>query len=60
VQPASLIALGALFSAGLIADIISRKTGLPRVTLFLFVGLALSGAGFDLIPADLQAWYDML
>jgi hypothetical protein len=46
--------------AGLIADIISRKTGLPRVTLFLFVGLALCGAGFDLIHADLQAWYDML
>jgi Kef-type K+ transport system membrane component KefB len=60
VDPASLIALGALFFGGLIADIISRKTGLPRVTLFLFIGLAAGGAGFDLIPADLQAWYDML
>jgi Kef-type K+ transport system membrane component KefB len=45
---------------GLIADIISRRTGLPRVTLFLLFGLAAGGAGFDLIPADLQAWYDML
>ena len=59
-HPASLIALGTLFLGGLIADIISRKTGLPRVTLFLFFGLAAGGAGFDLIPADLQAWYDML
>jgi len=59
-QPTSLIALGALFLGGLIADIISRKTGLPRVTLFLFLGLAAGGAGFDLIPADLHAWYDML
>ncbi len=59
-QPASLIALGALFLGGLIADTLSRKTGLPRVTLLLLFGLAVGGAGFDLIPADLQAWYDML
>lgn len=30
------------------------------MTLFLFIGLAAGGAGFDLIPASLQAWYDML
>ena len=59
-HPALLIALGALFLGGLLADIASRKTGLPRVTLFLFIGLAAGGAGFDLIPADLQAWYDVL
>ncbi|MGJ8623074.1 MAG: cation:proton antiporter [Yoonia sp.] len=59
-QPASLIALGALFLGGLIADIVSRVTGFPRVTLFLFIGLVAGGAGFDLIPADLQAWYDIL
>ncbi len=59
-QPTSLIALGALFLGGLIADIVSRKTGMPRVTLFLFFGLAAGGAGLDLIPADLQAWYDIL
>lgn len=59
-QPASLIALGALFLSGLMADLLSRKTGFPRVTLFLFIGLAAGGAGFDLIPANLQAWYDML
>ncbi len=30
------------------------------MTLFLLIGLAAGGAGFNLIPADLQAWYDML
>lgn len=59
-HPASLIALGALFLGGLFADLVSRKTGLPRVTLLLFIGLAAGGAGFDLIPVDLQAWYDIL
>ena len=29
------------------------------MALFLFIGLATGGAGFDLIPADLQAWYNM-
>ncbi len=38
----------------------SRKTRFPRVTLLLFIGLAAGGAGFDLIPPDLQAWYDIL
>ncbi len=57
---ASLIALGALFLGGLIADTVSRKTGLPRVTLLLIFGLAVGEAGFALIPADLQARYDLL
>jgi Kef-type K+ transport system membrane component KefB len=60
VHPLSLIALGALFLSGLIADLVSRKTGLPRVTLFLFIGLVAGGSGFDLIPPDLHAWYDIL
>lgn len=59
-HPTLLIALGALFLSGLLADLISRKTGFPRVTLFLFIGLAAGGAGFDLIPPALQGWYDGL
>lgn len=59
-QPTSLIALGALFLCGLMADLVSRKTGFPRVTLFLFIGLAAGEGGFGLIPATLQAWYDVL
>ncbi len=59
-HPSLLIALGALFLSGLVADLISRKTGFPRVTLFLFIGLSAGGAGFDLIPPALQVWYDAL
>lgn len=59
-SPALLVALGGLFFAGLVADLIARKTGFPRVTLLLFVGLAAGDAGFGLIPDDLHAWYDGL
>lgn len=59
-HPSLLIALGALFLSGLVADLISRKTGFPRVTLFLFIGLGAGGAGFDMIPPALQEWYDAL
>jgi len=59
-QPASLIALGGLFLCGLVGDLISRKTGFPRVTLFLLIGLLAGRAGFDVIPAALNGWYDML
>lgn len=59
-DPASLIALGALFLSGLIADLVARKTGFPRVTLLLFVGLAAGDAGLGIIPASLHAWYDLL
>ncbi|HKL65599.1 MAG TPA: cation:proton antiporter [Roseovarius sp.] len=55
-----LIALGALFLAGLAADAIGRRTRLPRVTLLLICGIAVGGAGLDLIPADLRALYDVL
>ncbi|MGR3462461.1 MAG: cation:proton antiporter [Roseovarius sp.] len=55
-----LIALGALFLVGLAADAIGRRTRLPRVTLLLICGIALGGAGLDVIPADLSALYDIL
>lgn len=57
---ASLIALGGLFLGGLVADLLSRKTGFPRVTLFLLLGLGVGPPGLDLVPEDLQAWYDLL
>ncbi|MDX8354946.1 cation:proton antiporter [Cognatiyoonia sp. IB215182] len=59
-QPISLIALGALFLGGLVADLVSRRTGLPRVTLLLLIGLAAGASGFDIIPIELQGWYDGL
>ncbi|WP_299356723.1 cation:proton antiporter [uncultured Shimia sp.] len=54
------IALGALFSVGLIADQIGQRTRLPRVTLLLGCGLIAGDSGLSLIPTDLSAWYEML
>ncbi|HAW46933.1 MAG TPA: sodium:proton antiporter, partial [Roseovarius sp.] len=55
-----LIALGVLFLVGLAADAIGERTRLPRVTLLLICGIAAGGAGLDVIPADLSAFYDIL
>ncbi|MCI5094887.1 MAG: cation:proton antiporter [Rhodobacteraceae bacterium] len=53
----TLIALGLLFLAGLAADQIGKRTRLPRVTLLLGCGVLAGRSGFDLIPAELTAFY---
>lgn len=58
--PVLLIALGVLLLAGLAADAIGHRTRLPRVTILLACGIVVGGAGFDLIPDDVQALYDVL
>jgi len=58
--PVLLIALGVLLLAGLAADAIGHRTRLPRVTILLACGIVVGGAGFDLIPANVQALYDVL
>lgn len=55
-----LITLGVLFLAGQAADHIGRITPLPRVTLLLVVGVVAGNAGFDLIPSEVQDWFDIL
>jgi Kef-type K+ transport system membrane component KefB len=55
-----LLSLGALFVAGLAADQIGHRTRLPRVTLLLGCGIVAGGAGFDLIPPEVEAWYELL
>lgn len=60
IDPLSLVALGALFLAGLMADLMARQTGFPRVTLLLLLGLLVGSSGFDLIPDSLWDWYEFL
>jgi Kef-type K+ transport system membrane component KefB len=55
-----LITLGALFLLGLAADVVGRRTRLPRVTLLLGCGLAVGHSGLDLLPAEAQSWYEFL
>lgn len=55
-----LIALGALFLTGLLADSIGHRTRLPRVTILLACGIAVGPSGLDAIPPEAQALYDFL
>ncbi|MEO1155522.1 MAG: cation:proton antiporter, partial [Pseudomonadota bacterium] len=55
-----LLALGGLFAAGLVADLVGRRTRLPRVTLLLGCGLLAGSPGFNLIPAALTDWFDTI
>ena len=55
-----LLSLGALFVAGRAADQIGHRTHLPPVTLLLGCGIVAGGAGFDLIPPEVEAWYELL
>jgi Kef-type K+ transport system membrane component KefB len=56
----TLIALGALFLAGLAAEVVGRRTRLPRVTLLLGLGLLAGRSGLDLIPSEAQVWFTFL
>jgi Kef-type K+ transport system membrane component KefB len=58
--PVVFLTLGALFLAGLAADMVGRRSRVPRVTLLLACGIAAGGSGFDLIPAEAEAWYEFL
>jgi Kef-type K+ transport system membrane component KefB len=55
-----LLMLGALFFVGLLADLLGRKTPLPRVTLLLVIGFLIGPAVLDLLPDFSEAWFPIL
>lgn len=56
-----LLILGALFLLGLAADLVGRRTAIPRVTLLILCGLAVGPAGFNLLPQKLiEDWFPPL
>jgi Kef-type K+ transport system membrane component KefB len=55
-----LLTLGAIFLAGLVADIVGRRTRLPRVTLLLLLGVFSGPLGFDLFPESSVAWFPFI
>ncbi|MFO7816484.1 MAG: cation:proton antiporter [Desulfovibrionales bacterium] len=58
---AVFLALGMMFVLGMVADILGRKTPLPRVTLLLLAGIMIGPAGFSLLPeVFVQEWFPML
>lgn len=46
-----LLLVGLVFLAGLAADVIGRRTGLPRVTLLIATGIGLGPHGLALLPS---------
>ncbi|MDX1429964.1 MAG: cation:proton antiporter, partial [Rhodothermales bacterium] len=55
-----LLSIGALFLVGVVADMVGRRTNVPRVTLLMVAGLMLGPSAFDILPAELERWYEFL
>lgn len=58
IDPHAFLTLGVLFSIGLIADQLGRRTRIPRVTLLLICGLAVGWMG--LLPSRVDALTDYI
>jgi Kef-type K+ transport system membrane component KefB len=52
-----LVSLGCIFLAGLVLDVVGRRTRLPRVTLQLMFGVAVGPSALDLLPDMTTAWF---
>lgn len=60
--PASDVALpialiGGLLLLGLAADVLAKRTALPRVTLLLLLGVAVGPMALDLLPPSRDTWF---
>lgn len=56
----TLITLAGLFAIGLATDEIGRRTRLPRVTLLILFGVLAGPIGFDVLPQQVDRWYELL
>ncbi len=56
----TLLTLGAIFLAGLGADLLGRRTRLPRVSLLLILGVAVGPLGLDLFPDSSAQWFPLV
>lgn len=54
----TFITIGLLFLLGLVADEVGRRTLLPRVTLLLACGVLVGRSGLDLLPIEMEIWYE--
>ncbi|MGI9296160.1 MAG: cation:proton antiporter, partial [Pseudomonadales bacterium] len=57
---AILITFGGLFLIGLLADLLGRKTPLPRVTVLLLAGFLVGPSVLDLLPEFTRNWFPVL
>lgn len=56
----TFLALGGLLLLGMFADELGRRTRLPRVSLMILFGVAVGGAGFDVLPKEVYGWFEFL
>ncbi|MGI9331940.1 MAG: cation:proton antiporter [Gammaproteobacteria bacterium] len=56
----TLLTLGGLFTLGLAGDLLARRTAIPRVSLFLILGLGVGPAGLDLLPDVRESWFGIV
>jgi Kef-type K+ transport system membrane component KefB len=56
----AFLLIGVLFLVGLASDALSARAHVPRVSILMLAGVALGSGGFDLLPADIRAWYEFL
>jgi len=52
-----LVSLGCICLAGLVLDVVGRRTRLPRVTLLVLFGVAVGPSALDLLPDMTAAWF---
>jgi len=55
-----LLMLGGVFLVGLLADLLGRRTPLPRVTLLLIIGFFIGPSALDVLPDFSEAWFPVL
>lgn len=53
---ATFVAIGVLLLAALLADVLSRRSHIPQVTILLLIGVAAGPAVFDVLPAARETW----